>query len=141
MSRTMRPRPPLRPNPKLSTFPYGGGEWPGYWTEAMERIARFEADELDGATNPRRQTLRQRLMQARSLVLAFVALVAMVAFACALLFTTGTITLLTVVVSAVTVVLVVMLLIEQLNPDTPSPSIAEVRKLRMVERERTPLTR
>ena len=141
MRSTKRPRPPLRPNPKLSTFPYGGGEWPGYWAEAMERVARFEAEGTDGLTNQRRRTLRQRLMRTRTLVLTIVALVAMATFACALLFTTGTITLLTVVVSAATVVLVVVLLIEQLNPDTPAPSMHDVRRLRTEEHERSSLPR
>jgi len=131
----------LRPNPKLSTFPYGGGEWPGYWTEAMERIAQYEVEGTDDLTGQRRQTLKQRLMRTRTLVLAIVALVAAATFAFALLFTTGTTTLLTVVVSLVVVILVIVLLIEQLNPDTPGPSMREVRRLRMEEHERASPTR
>lgn len=40
-----RPRPAYRPNPKLAQFVYGGGPWPGYWEEALERVSKAASDE------------------------------------------------------------------------------------------------
>ena len=131
-----RPVPPLKPNPKLSTFPYGGGEWPGYWTEAMERIARFEAEETDGLMDQRRRTLSQRLMQTRTLVLGIVVLGAMATFAFGLLFATGLTSFLAVVLSLFAVGLVIVVLVEQLDPYGPGPPIDRTRRPGTVEQRR-----